>query len=221
MTLRYLLALICALLLSACGGGGSGGTGCTSIDPNRDPSLPGCGTTTPPTGKPAITLALTDSSGAAVTTIAPGGNATVTAVLKDASSRRRAQHRGHLHQHRQERRVLGRRRHRQRRRGKATLQIGPGAASSAGGYVVTAAATISGTAVSASANYSIGAKPGATASQLTFVSAAPQTIALKGTGGAGRQESSVVTFKVLDASGNPVVDQQGTSRSTPPSAASR
>jgi hypothetical protein len=38
--------------------------------------------------------------------------------------------------------------------------------------------------------------------QIAFVSALPTNIALKGTGGAGRQESSVVTFKVLDRSGN-------------------
>lgn len=44
----------------------------------------------------------------------------------------------------------------------------------------------------------------ASAGQIGFVSALPQNIALKGTGGAGRQESSIVTFKVLDRNGNPV-----------------
>ncbi len=44
----------------------------------------------------------------------------------------------------------------------------------------------------------------ASAGQLVFISAQPLNIALKGTGGPGRQESSVVTFKVLDKSGNPV-----------------
>jgi hypothetical protein len=48
---------------------------------------------------------------------------------------------------------------------------------------------------------------GAVAGQITFVSALPQNIALKGTGGAGRQESSMVTFKVLDRNGNPVSGQ--------------
>lgn len=47
----------------------------------------------------------------------------------------------------------------------------------------------------------------ASAGQIGFVSALPQNIALKGTGGAGRQESSVVTFKVLDRNGNPVSGQ--------------
>ena len=78
MTLRWidrltctLLALLCAVLLAACGGGGSGG-GCTTIDPNRDPNLPGCGGTTTPATKPAITLTMTDAAGAAVSTLAPG-----------------------------------------------------------------------------------------------------------------------------------------------------
>lgn len=42
------------------------------------------------------------------------------------------------------------------------------------------------------------------AAQIAFISALPQNIALKGTGGPGRQESSTVTFKVLDKNGNPV-----------------
>lgn len=209
MTLRYLLALMCALWLSACGGGGGSNGGCTTIDPNRDPNLPGCGSTTTPTTKPSLTLTLTDASGAAVTTIAPGANASVTAVLKDANNAAvpnavvtfTSTDKNAVFSAAAGTAVSD-------GNGKATLQIGPGAASTAGGYVVTAAATISSSAVSASANYTVGAKPGASASQLTFVSASPQTIALKGTGGAGRQESSVVTFKVLDAGGNPVVGQQ-------------
>lgn len=44
----------------------------------------------------------------------------------------------------------------------------------------------------------------ATAAQIVFVSALPQNIALKGTGGPGRQETSTVTFKVLDRNGNPI-----------------
>lgn len=41
----------------------------------------------------------------------------------------------------------------------------------------------------------------ATAGQIGFVSALPQNIAMKGTGGAGRLESSEVKFKVLDKNG--------------------
>ena len=39
---------------------------------------------------------------------------------------------------------------------------------------------------------------------IQFISAAPAQISLKGTGGAGRQETSIVTFKVLDTAGNPL-----------------
>jgi hypothetical protein len=208
--LMPLLALLCAALLNACGGGGSGG-GCTTIDPNRDSSLPGCGTGTGTgtTGKAALTLSVTDSSGAALTTIAPGGNATLSAVLKDANNAAvpntlvtfSSTDKNAVFSSAGGAIVSD-------GNGKATLQLSPGAATAAGSYVITASAAIAGTAVSASANYTVGAAPGATASQLTFVSALPQNIALKGTGGAGRQESASVTFRVLDVSGNPVAGQQ-------------
>lgn len=44
----------------------------------------------------------------------------------------------------------------------------------------------------------------AAAGQIAFVSATPQNIALLGTGGPGRQESSTVVFKVMSASGAPI-----------------
>lgn len=47
----------------------------------------------------------------------------------------------------------------------------------------------------------------ASAGQLVFVSALPQNIALKGTGGAGRQETATVTFKVLDGTAKPLSGQ--------------
>jgi len=42
------------------------------------------------------------------------------------------------------------------------------------------------------------------AGSIQFVSVLPGTIALKGTGGSGRQETAMVTFRVLDNSGNPI-----------------
>ena len=44
----------------------------------------------------------------------------------------------------------------------------------------------------------------AAAGAIYFVSATPANISLKGTGGAGRSETSVVVFKVLDTNGNPI-----------------
>src|SRR5712692_4882297 len=47
-----------------------------------------------------------------------------------------------------------------------------------------------------------------TAGSIQFVSAPPTSITLKGTGGAGRQESSQVIFKVVDTGGNPLSTSQ-------------
>lgn len=44
---------------------------------------------------------------------------------------------------------------------------------------------------------------GAAASSISFVSASPKNIALKGAGGVGSSENSVVVFKVLDTNGQP------------------
>jgi len=49
-----------------------------------------------------------------------------------------------------------------------------------------------------------------TAGSIQFVSATPTSITLKGTGGAGRQESSQVIFKVVDTGGNPIGGQSVT-----------
>lgn len=70
---------------------------------------------------------------------------------------------------------------------------------------ITASITVNGATITSSANLTV--QP-PSAGQLVFVSALPQNIALKGTGGAGRQESAVVTFRVLDAAGTPVSGQQ-------------
>jgi hypothetical protein len=44
----------------------------------------------------------------------------------------------------------------------------------------------------------------ADAGSIEFISASPTNIALRGTGGSGRSETSVVTFRVIDSIGNPV-----------------
>lgn len=66
---------------------------------------------------------------------------------------------------------------------------------------ITASTSLAGATVSQTGTITV---LGAVAGQLAFVSALPQNIAIKGTGGPGRQESSTVTFKVLDKNGNPV-----------------
>ncbi len=73
-----------------------------------------------------------------------------------------------------------------------------------GADTVTASTSLYGTLISQTATITVLT---ATAGQIAFVSALPQNISLKGTGGPGRQESSTVTFKVLDKNGNPVSGQ--------------
>jgi hypothetical protein len=74
-----------------------------------------------------------------------------------------------------------------------------------GADVVTASTVLAGAAVTQTATVNVeAALPG----QLAFVSALPQNISLKGTGGAGRQESSTVVFKLRDRNGNPLSGQR-------------
>jgi hypothetical protein len=62
------------------------------------------------------------------------------------------------------------------------------------------AAVVGGNTQQASATLSVTTAP---ASSISYVSATPETIALKGTGGLGRQEFSVIEFAVFDTTGAP------------------
>ncbi|HVY79365.1 MAG TPA: hypothetical protein VG994_00150 [Steroidobacteraceae bacterium] len=72
-----------------------------------------------------------------------------------------------------------------------------------GSDVVTATANIGGKQLSATGTINV--SPGSIGS-IAFVSATPTQIALQGTGGAGRQETSTVIFEVKDSSGGPRAD---------------
>ncbi|MCX7294342.1 hypothetical protein [Janthinobacterium sp.] len=77
-----------AVLLAGCGGGGSGSSDCSTLDPNRNPNLPGCVVppVTPVVPVPAtLALSLKDGAGKATTSVSPGNSATVQAVVKDGS----------------------------------------------------------------------------------------------------------------------------------------
>ncbi len=67
---------------------------------------------------------------------------------------------------------------------------------------ITASVTLAGATTTKTG--SINVLP-ASVGSISFVDAKPTNIALKGTGGAGRLENSVVTFKVVDSNGNPIV----------------
>ena len=301
-----------AVVLSACGGGGGGssGSGCTTLDPSRDPSLPGCAApatpVTPPVtpvAQPTLTLSLKGADGNLTTKVGPDANATLQVLVKDASGKilpgvllnLTSSDKGAVF-------TPGAGSALTDANGVASIVVGPGAQS--GAFVLTATATVNGTALTATTNYSVefptltmsamGISPAnlsasgtaglavtvlngtayapvlsvafsspcsiagkatitspvstvngvasatytdkgcaaadvitastvfhantisqtgtvtvqaASAGQIGFVSALPQNIALKGTGGAGRQETSVVSFKVLDRNGNAVSGQ--------------
>lgn len=72
-----------ALALAACGGGGSDSKGCSSIDPDRNSNLPGCPAA--PTTAATVALSLLGADGAAATSVAPDHNATLRAVIRNAS----------------------------------------------------------------------------------------------------------------------------------------
>ena len=69
------------------------------------------------------------------------------------------------------------------------------------GRDVVTAAIVQGNTQTATVDLNIAA---ADVNSISFLSAEPTTIALKGTGGEGRQETSAVEFQVLDATNNPV-----------------
>jgi hypothetical protein len=72
-----------------------------------------------------------------------------------------------------------------------------------GSDVITATASIGGKQLSATGTVTVAA---ASIGSIAFVSATPAQIALQGTGGAGRQETSTVIFEVKDSSGGPRAD---------------
>jgi hypothetical protein len=65
----------------------------------------------------------------------------------------------------------------------------------------TITATVSGLSISSTGTLSVIAP---SVGSIQFVSSRPTSIALRGTGGAGRQETSLVSFRVVDVAGNPV-----------------
>ncbi|MGD8827109.1 MAG: hypothetical protein PVG21_00295, partial [Gammaproteobacteria bacterium] len=69
---------------------------------------------------------------------------------------------------------------------------------------ITATASVNGQTLQATGSLTV--QP-ASLGSIQFVSATPTTIGLKGTGGAGQQETSTVVFKLLDSSGGPVSGQ--------------
>ncbi len=72
-----------------------------------------------------------------------------------------------------------------------------------GASTISANTQVAGAPVTGSLNYAIGAANSATGS-LQFVSVSPTSIALRGSGGSGRQETATVIFRVVDNNNYPV-----------------
>ncbi|MFA9217993.1 MAG: Ig-like domain-containing protein, partial [Sphingomonadaceae bacterium] len=308
-----LSATLLGAALQGCGGGGGSSTSsnCTVIDPTRPSSLPGCPTTpvtppvTPPVATPSISMLLRDAAGATINAVTPQASGTLAVTIKNSAgavvpgvvvSFVTTDKSGGF--------IPASGTALSDANGVASITLPSGTQS--GAYTATASASVGGSALSASVNYSVtlpvltlsspsiipatlaaGGTAGlsvtvlngssvftplqavtfsspcasagkakisspvstvngvastsytdlgcgssdlitasityngntatstgalavtqASAGQLAFVSALPQNIALRGTGGAGRQESSTVSFKVLDRNGNPVSGQQ-------------
>ncbi|HEV8552413.1 MAG TPA: Ig-like domain-containing protein [Casimicrobiaceae bacterium] len=219
-------AVVTALaVLSGCGGGGD--NNCVS-DPSRNPLLPGCASTpTTPTGQSSITLTLTDLSGNSTNTISPTSPGIVRALVRDtngnpapnvavtfttsdttggfspASGSALTDSNG-------------------------VAQVTLLAGTVAGAFTVTAttAGTTTGTVItigpngtiivstvsagSATLGYAVNVPnlPASALGSIKFIGATTTNIALKGTGGIGRQEFSTLTFQVFDQTAHPVAGTQ-------------
>ena len=223
--LKWFAVVTALAVLSGCGGGGD--NNCVP-DPSRNPLLPGCASTPAnPTGTSSITLTLTDSAGNSTNTISPTSPGIVRALVRDtngtpapnvavafttsdktggfspASGTALTDSNG-------------------------VAQVTLLAGTVAGAFTVTAstAGTTTGTVItigqngtiivstvtagSASLGYAVNVPnlPASALGSIKFVGADTTNIALKGTGGAGRQEFSTLTFQVFDQTGHPVAGTQ-------------
>ncbi len=205
-------------VLTGCGGDDSDGP-CVN-DPKRDPLLPSCEGTGSPGGQvqSGLTLTLSDSSGNATSTVSPTNPGFVEAKVKDSNGKAASNaavsftttdstggfsppsasaltdSNGIARVTLIAGSVVG-----AYTLGASTPGTGSNTVNGAGtvGSVPSSSATL-GYAVNVSN------LPTSALGSIKFVSADPKSIALKGTGGVGRQEFSLVTFQVFDQTGHPV-----------------
>ena len=222
--LKWFAVVTAIAVLSGCGGGGS--NSCVN-DPNRSPLLPGCASTpTTPTGQSSISLTLTDTAGNATNTISPTSPGIVRALVRDTNGNpapnvavtfTTSDKTGGFNP------PSGSALTDSNGVARVTLLAG----TVAGAFTITAstAGTTSGTVITigpggtiivstvtagtATLGYAVNVPnlPASALGSIKFVGADTTNIALKGTGGAGRQEFSTLTFQVFDQTGHPV---QGT-----------
>ena len=213
---KWMLVCMAVALVAGCGGGGSDRT--CSDAPNRDPRLPSCSTggTPPVTAESSVTLTLVDSAGVSTTTVSPTSPGVVEAKVRDTNGNpapniavtfTTSDKTGGFNP------TSGSALTDPTGVARITLLAG----SSVGAFTLTASVegTSTGTGGSATGVVSAGSVnlgyavnapnlPVTNAGSIKFVGAEPTNIALKGTGGIGRQEFSTLTFQVFDQTGHPM-----------------
>ncbi len=205
---QWIWAALLALMLGACGGGGSdagtsiydGGTG-TGTDSSTDGSSTS-------TASYVITVAL-QRSGTDTTSITSTESVQAVATVKNSSG---AAVEGVVVTFSQSGSLLtlapssgtaltG-------SDGKASIDVAAASTSTAGATTVTASAAVGSNTYSGSKSLQITASATAVAtpSAINFVSVSPSTsaIVIKGAGGNGRSESATLTFQVVDANNAPI-----------------
>jgi hypothetical protein len=218
--LKQMSVLVAIAVLAGCGGGGSDRP-CVD-DPARAPGLPTCSGTAPPPSSTAssVTLVLVDATGNPITAVSPTGPGFVQATVKDTNGNvapnivvtfTTSDGTGGFNP------TSGTALTDSSGVAKVTLLAG----SSVGAFILTAkvSGTTTGTggstvgivnAYSANLGYAVTQPnlPASATGSIKFVGAEPPNIALKGTGGVGRQEFSSVTFQVFDHTGHAVQGAQ-------------
>jgi hypothetical protein len=216
--LKRLSAMLMVALVAGCGGGG-GDSPCVD-NPNRDPRLPGCTSSgNPPIATlPSVTVAIKDAAGNLVNEVSPASpayvearvvdtegnpapNVVVNFVTTDATGGFSPPSGTALSD------------------GNGVARVLLLAGSKVGAYTVVAATEGSaGVAIwsdgrfmvvlkgQASMGYAVNISnlPASTTGSIKFIGADTTNIALKGTGGIGRQEFSTLTFQVFDQTGHPI-----------------
>lgn len=182
-----LLAASLPALLLACGGGGGGGsttasTTCVNLDPSRDPALPSCGGTSTPTSTSAAgsaALSMSDAGGA-TSTLTPERDATVQAQIKDSKGAA-VPNAAVTFTSTDKTAVFSPASGTALTDASGVARIGIGAGSQAGGFTVSATASVGSGTVSASLGYAV-SFPALTLSDLRI---APATLAAGGNASVG------------------------------------
>lgn len=202
-SVRIAITILFAMAMAACGGGG-GSAGTTTGTGT------GTGGTTTTTGNGTIRIVLTDASGVSKNTITAGNPLVAKATVTNDT--------GTPLQNRVVTFTVS----------STIATISPSAGTAltdangiaqisiqsaglgSGAAEVTASVTVGSAAVTAKAAFSVGASPTATPTAINFVSAVPSdsSIVIKGSGGNGRTEVALLTFRVVDSSNNGIANQQ-------------